>query len=147
MDSTCVLTGLQMCFHSAMKHENGKWREQCGLTLSELWEFTVCASYIVFLFVNNENDNFIKEIKHVVRASIACWKPRQCLWEFSSRWKPSTASRVFTYLLSNSPKRSSRFSPGNEGTKKNVLFFISFWEFISFMTIKLARARMHTKWI
>ena len=27
---------------------------------------------IVFLFVNNENHNFIKEIKHVVRASTIC---------------------------------------------------------------------------
>ena len=23
LDSTCVLIGLQVCFHSAMKHENG----------------------------------------------------------------------------------------------------------------------------
>ena len=45
------------------------------LTVSELWEFTVRASYIVFFFVNNENSNLIKE----------------------------TASRVFTDLLSNSP--------------------------------------------
>ena len=71
----------------------------------------------VFLFVNNENNNFIKEIKHVVRSSIACWKPRQSLWEFSSRWKPSTASRVFTDLFSNSPKRSPRFLPHFEGTE------------------------------
>ena len=37
------------------------------------------ALYIVFLFVNTEDNNFIKEIKHVVRASIVCWKPRQSL--------------------------------------------------------------------
>ena len=67
------------------------------------------ASYIVFLFVNNENNNFIKEIKHVVHAFITCWKSRQCLWEFSSWWKPSTASQVFTELLSNSPKLLPRF--------------------------------------
>ena len=36
------------------------------LTVSELWEFTVRASYIVFLFVKTENNNFIKEIKHVL---------------------------------------------------------------------------------
>ena len=48
--------------------------------------------YIVFLFVKTENNNFIKEIKHVVCASIACWKPGQNLWEFSSRWK--TLDRV-----------------------------------------------------
>ena len=85
--------------------------------------FTVRASSIVFLFVNNDNNNFIKEIKHV-RASIACWKLRQNLWEFSSRWKPSTASRVFTDLLSNSPNRSARFSPGYEGTE-NMYHFLN----------------------
>ena len=37
--------------------------ELCGLTVSELWEFTVRASYIVFLFVNNEN-NFIRSEEH-----------------------------------------------------------------------------------
>ena len=31
--------------------------------------------------------------------------------------KTSTASRVFTDLLSNSPKHSPRFSPGYEGTE------------------------------
>ena len=62
--------------------------------------YIVRASYIVFLFVKTENNNFIKEIKHVIRASIACWKHRQGLWEFSSRWKPSTAFRVFTDLIS-----------------------------------------------
>ena len=84
-----------------------------------MWEFTVRASYIVFLFVNYENNNFIKEIKHVVRAFIACWKPRQSLWKFSSRWK----SRVFTDLLSNSPKRSPRFSPAYEDTE-NMFYFL-----------------------
>ena len=44
------------------RYEAWKWREQCGLTVSELWEFTVRASHITFLFVNNENNNFIKEI-------------------------------------------------------------------------------------
>ena len=35
------------------------------------------ASYIIFLFVKTKN-NFIKEVKHVLRAFIASWKPRQC---------------------------------------------------------------------
>ena len=94
------------------------------LTASELWEFIVSASYIVFLFVKTKN-NFIKEIKHVFRAFIACWKPRQSLWEFSSRWKHSTASRVITDLLSNSPKRTPWFSAGYEGTKKMFYFLIN----------------------
>ena len=82
---------------------------------------TVCASYIIFLF--NENSHFIKEIKHVVRTSVAYWKPWQSLWEFSSRWKPSTASCVFTNLLLNSPKCSPWFSPGYEGTE-NMFYFL-----------------------
>ena len=50
------------------------------LTVFELWEFTVRASNnIVFLFVKTENNIFIIEIKHFVRASIACEKPRQSL--------------------------------------------------------------------
>ena len=55
-----------------LRYEARKRREQCGLTVSELREFTISALYIVFLFVNTENNNFIKEIKHVVRASITC---------------------------------------------------------------------------
>ena len=51
-------------------------------------------------------------------------KPRHSLWEFSSRWKPSTASRVFTDLLSNSPKCWPRFSPGYEGTE-NMFYFLN----------------------
>ena len=121
LDSTCVLIGLQVCFHSAMKHENDV--SQCG------WLSPSCenlrASYILFLFVETENSNFIKEIKHVVRASIAWWRPRQSLWEFSSRWKPSTAFRVFTDQLSNSPKRSPRFSPGYEEGTEYMFYFLN----------------------
>ena len=36
----------------------------------------------------------------------------------------TTASRVFTDLLSKSPKRSPRFSPGYEGTEK-MFYFLS----------------------
>ena len=42
-----------------------------------------------------------------------------------SRRKPSNASRVFTDLLSNSPKSSPRFSPGYEGTENMFYFLIS----------------------
>ena len=88
------------------------------LTVSELCEFTVRASYIVFLFVKTENNNFIKEIRHVVRAFVACWKPRQSLGEFS------TASRCFTDLFSNSPNLSPRFSLDYEGTE-NMFYFLN----------------------
>ena len=72
-----------VCFHSTIKHEIGMSNVVDCL---KLWEFTVWALNIIFLFVNNENNNFIKELKHVVHTSIACWKPQQCFWEFSSRW-------------------------------------------------------------
>ena len=114
----CVFWLVYKCVFIALW--STKWREQCGSTVSELWEFTVCASYIIFLFVNIENNNFIKEIKHVVCAFIVCWEPQQSLWELSSRWKPSTASQVFTDLFLNSPKRSPRFSPGTE----NMFYFL-----------------------
>ena len=39
----------------------------------------------------------------------------------SHRW---TASRVFTDLHSNSPKRSPRFSPGYEG-RENMFYFLN----------------------
>ena len=66
----------------------------------------VSTSYIVFiLFVNNRN---------IMKIS---------LWEFSSRWKPSTASQVFTDPLLNSPKYSPWFSPGYEGME-NMFYFL-----------------------
>ena len=110
MDSTCILIGLQVCFHSVMKHENDI-NNVVWLSLSCANLQDVGTSYIVFLFVNMENDHFIEEIKHVIRASIAWWKPLQSWGEFLSRWKPSTVSLVFTDQLSNSPKHSPRFSP------------------------------------
>ena len=82
------------------------------------------ALYIVFLFVKTENNNFIKEIKYVLRAFIAWWKTGQSLWEFSSSWKPSTALRVFTDLYWNSPKRSPWFSPGCKGMENMSYFLI-----------------------
>ena len=74
------------------------------LTVFRLWEFTIRASYIVFLFVKTENNSFIKEIKHVF----------------------STAFRVFTDLLSNSPKRLPQFSPGYKDTENMFYFLIIF---------------------
>ena len=37
------------------------------------------ASYIDFLVVKSETNNFMKEIKHVLCAFITWWKPRQSL--------------------------------------------------------------------
>ena len=128
----CDLIGQQVCFHSVNKHKNDV--SNMAFSVSKLWEFTVSwkklkytyirASYIVFLFVKAKNNNFIKEIKHVIRSFIAWWKPLQSLWEFSSSWKPSTASRVFIDLLSNSLKRSPWFSPDYEG-KENMFYILN----------------------
>ena len=98
-----------------------------GLTNSFMKEIKVWirASYMVFLCVKTENNNFLKEIKHVICAIIAWWKSRQSLWEFSSRRKSSTASRVFHDPLSNSPKLSSRILLGCEGTE-NMFYFSAF---------------------
>ena len=46
----------------------------------------------------------------------------QNLWEFSCRWKPSTASRVFTDLLSNSHKTFVSVFTRLWRHKENVLF-------------------------
>ena len=35
--------------------------------------------WLSFSFLSQKND-FIKEIKHVLPAFVACWKPRQSLW-------------------------------------------------------------------
>ena len=70
------------------------------LTVSELWEFTVRASYIVFLFVKTENYNFIKEIKYVFRAFIAWWKPRRTFGRIREQIGENliTCSRFFTHF-------------------------------------------------
>ena len=43
--------------------------------------------------------------------------------EPGEKLKPWTVSRAFTDLLSNSPKRSPRFSPAYEG-KDNMFYFL-----------------------
>ena len=59
-----------VCFHSAMKHENGVSNVVRLSPSSGNLQYAIRLSS--FSSVNNENDNFIKEIKHVVRSSIAC---------------------------------------------------------------------------
>ena len=117
MDSTCFLIGLQVCFYSAMKHENDVYNMVGCLQVVRIYSFMkeikvyIRALYIVFLFVKTENNNFIKEIKHALPAFIAWWKPcpvvvvvRQSLWELSSRWKPWLClgfSRICCRILTN----------------------------------------------
>ena len=81
------------------------------------------ASYIIFNFVKWEMNmigclqvvriySFMKEIKLYIRASYIVFlffKTENIII------LQKTTSRVFTDLLSNSPKHSSQFSPGYEG--------------------------------
>ena len=50
-----------------MEHENDRI---CSF-VKEI-KLYIRVLYIVFLFVKSENNNFLKEIKHFVRAFIAC---------------------------------------------------------------------------
>ena len=110
-----------------MKHKNGV-SNVVWLSLScENLQYTLLISSFSLLTMKIIK-NFIKEIKHFVRASIVCWKPWQSLWEFSSRWN---VSRVFTDLLLNSPKHSPRFSPGYEGME-NMFYFLSKLQYFVF---------------
>ena len=60
------MIGLQVCFHSEMKHENDVSNMVGCLQVVRIYSFkkeikvNLRASYIVFLFVKNEN-NFIKQ--------------------------------------------------------------------------------------
>ena len=59
-----------------MKHENDVSYMVDYLQIVRSYSFiremklNIRVSYIVFLFVKSENNNFIKEIKHVLRAFI-----------------------------------------------------------------------------
>ena len=63
-----ILIGIQVCFHSAMKHEN-----YVSDMASCLQVLRIYSTLFVYLSFKTENYDFIKEIKYVVRASIACW--------------------------------------------------------------------------
>ena len=66
-----------VCFDSATKHENDESNMVNCLQVVRIYSFMkdikvyIHASYIVSLIVNTENNNLIKEIKHVLRAFIA----------------------------------------------------------------------------
>ena len=68
----------------------------------------ICASYIVFLFVKTEKDNFIRLLSVPSKPGK---NPEQVFY------RVSTASRVLIDMLLNFPKRSPRLSPGYEGTE------------------------------
>ena len=57
--------------------------------------------------------------------------------------KNSTASRFFTNLLSNSPKRSPRFSPGYESTENMFYFFKKHWKSMLYCFSLLVPCRIY----
>ena len=67
MESACVLVGLEVCFHTAVKHENDVNDTIGCLQVVRIYSFMkeiklcIGASYIVFLFVKSENNNFIRD--------------------------------------------------------------------------------------
>ena len=73
MDSTCILIGQQVCFSSTTKHENDvSYMIDCLQVVRsyiQFYERNKRASHIVFLFVKSETNNFINDIKHVLRAT------------------------------------------------------------------------------
>ena len=117
MDSTRVLIGLQVCFHSAMKHENDVSNVVDCLRVVRIYSFMkevkvyIRASYTVFFFITQKIILLKKFIKHVLRAFIAWWKPRQCLRRGEN-----------PRLLSNSPRLSPRF---HQAVKARRTCFIS----------------------
>ena len=70
--------------------------------------------YIVFLFLKTEYDNFIKEVKHVLHAFIAWWKPR---WMFGR----------IREQISENPRCSQRFSPAWEFSQTFASVFTRQW--------------------
>ena len=89
-----------------MRHENGVSNVVGCFHVVRIYSFVdeikvyLHASYIVFLFVKTENNIFKKEIKHVLRAFIAWWKPQQSLWEFSRAGENLRHNRGFLLICS-----------------------------------------------
>ena len=71
MDSTCVLIGLlEVCFHSAMKHESGVSNVVWLSPSCENLKYALRKSSFSLLML--KIIILIKEIKHVFCVSIAC---------------------------------------------------------------------------
>ena len=92
--------------------------------LSRLWfAFWQCSVFHRFLYKSPfwvTRFKFVHPLYLIAKISLHfyfCWTWVH-LQVNSSRW-----SRVFTNLLSNSPKRSPRSSPGSEGTENMFPFF------------------------
>ena len=89
------------------------------LTVLVLWEFRVRASYIGFLFVKTENNNFIIEIKHVFRDFI------HSLLKISAKFVRILEQGKTIDCVSGFQWSDLEFSqsPGYEGTE-NMFYFL-----------------------
>ena len=108
-------------------YETRKWREECGclcLQVVRIYSFISLALYIVFQFVKTEDKKFYKRSKTCYQCLYSLVKTSAKFVGFLEQVKHSTASRVFTDLLSNSPKRSPLFSPGYE-SMENMFYFLN----------------------
>ena len=80
MGSTGTFIGQQLYFHSAILHGNDTRDVIDCPQVVIIYSFTkeiklnIRASYIVFLLVKSKTNNFIKKIKHVLRAFITLAK-------------------------------------------------------------------------
>ena len=108
-DSTCVLIGQQVCFHTNIKHENDVKNMVGCLQVVRIYSFMkeiklyIHDSYIVFLFVKSGNDN-VKRIR-------TFWPCLYTLIKTSAKFvRVVEQVRVFSDLLSNSPKLSPQFT-------------------------------------
>ena len=118
-----------------MKHENYVSSMVSCLQVLRIY----CTRFVYRLSL--ENNNSIKEIKNVVRASIACWKTRQSLWEFSSRWKPRLRlgfSLICSRIL---PNVLLWFSPRLWRHGKHVLFLNWNMQFKNILNYKISKQK------
>ena len=83
----CVLIGQQVCFRSVIQHENDVSDMIGCLKVVRIYNFMkelkvyIPALYIVFLFVKSENNDFIKETKHVFEPSQSCYSQNGCSFD------------------------------------------------------------------
>ena len=150
MDCTCVSIGQQMCFYSAMKHGNDMTEMIICLQVVKSYSFTkgMKLYILVFLLVKSENNDFIKEIKQVLRGwlrlklllicsrilpnvRLSChqamkvWRKSTLIcWEWTSDGLVSIQEELKTLICSTLWKLEISTSSIEPLEEKNIKFFI-----------------------
>ena len=62
----------------------------------KLYIHALCTA---FLFAESKNNNFVKEIQHILHAFISWWKPQQSISEFSSRHSMKARTCISIFFL------------------------------------------------